>query len=150
MIFAPTLPPRARLTLGADASATTTTLTRETERSEMLMLTHHSLLDAPSFSAAAPLVDLGHLRGDANLASDCVSRAEWKAFFRLCSNLRIRPHQLQVPAACRDILHKVLALAQHRGVPVRLNNYLASAPAVPETTFFTSCSRLLPSDSAPP
>ena len=42
IIFTPSLPPDpdVRLTQGADASATATTLTRQTERSDMLALTH--------------------------------------------------------------------------------------------------------------
>ena len=95
IIFRTTLPPRSRLVLGADASATVTTLTRETESSEMLVLTHHELLGTPEFTAAAPAADLGQLRGDANIAADAVSRAEWEVFFRLCRNLRIRPIQLR-------------------------------------------------------
>lgn len=123
MIFTPTLPPTARLTQGADASATATTLTRGTEKSEMLTLTHHALLDNAAFAASSRRADLGQLRGDANLASDAVSRGEWDIFHRLCRNLRIRPLQLRVPAECHEILHRVLALAKERGIPVRPNPY---------------------------
>ena len=74
IIFTPLLPPGAkRLTHGADATATVTTLTRETESSEMLMLTHHALLQCDQFKALAPRADLGHLRGDSNLGADAVS-----------------------------------------------------------------------------
>ena len=55
IIFTPLLPPNpnVRLTQGADASATATTLTRQTERSNMLQLTHHALLMMP-ISTAPP------------------------------------------------------------------------------------------------
>lgn len=131
MIFHSSRPPRSRLVLGADASATVTTLTRQSESSEMLMLTHHELLEDAEFAAAAPATDLGQLRGDANLAADAVSRAEWEVFFRLCRNLRIRPIQLEVPESCLRILQRVLAHAQRRGIMVRPNPYQSTPTTIP-------------------
>ena len=89
IIFTPSLPPdpNVRLTQGADASATATTLTRQTERSDMLVLTHHALLDDPDFAQSSRRADLGQLRGDANLASDAVSRNEMGVFARLCISM---------------------------------------------------------------
>ena len=133
IIFTPSLPPdpSVRLTQGADASATATTLTRQTERSDMLALTHHALLDDPEFAQSSRRADLGQLRGDANLASDAVSRGEWGVFARLCQNLRLRPVQLTVPQSCLDILQKLLGLAKAAGKPVRPNPYVSAPTHVP-------------------
>ena len=92
IIFTPLLPPGAkRLTHGADATATVTTLTRETESSEILMLTHHALLQCDQFKALAPRADLGHLRGDSNLGADAVSRALWDTFARTAATSVFAP-----------------------------------------------------------
>ena len=131
IIFPAALPRHARLTLGADASATVTTLTRDTERSEMLMQAHHIINRVAEFVQASRLTDLGHLRGDANIASDLVSRAKWREFFRLCQHLRIRPVQLNVPPCCHRILADVLQAAILRNQPVRPNPYVSAAPAIP-------------------
>ena len=90
---------RGLLTQGADASATVTTFARETEKSDMLMLTHHALLNCPQLVQASAKVDLGQLRGDANICSDAVSRSYWDVFYRLCRNLRIRPVESPVPVS---------------------------------------------------
>ena len=134
IIFTPSLPPNpdVRLTQGADASATATTLTRQTERSNMLQLTHHALLDDADFARFSCRADLGQLRGDANLASDAVSRGLWDVFAQLCQNLRIRPVQLPVPPNCLAILQRVLAMAKATGVPVRPNPYVSTPTQVPE------------------
>ena len=131
IIYTPLLPPRARLTQGADASATVTTFTRETEKSDMLMLTHHAFLNCPQFAQASAKVDLGQLRGDANICSDAVSRSYWDVFYRLCRNLRIRPVEVPVPECCTQILAKVLAAAKARGKRVRPNMYVSAPPGVP-------------------
>ena len=132
IIYTPLLPPRARLTQGADASATVTTFTRETEKSDMLMLTHHAFLNCPQFAQASAKVDLVQLRGDANICSDAVSRSYWDVFYRLCRNLRIRPVEVPLPECCTQILAKVLAAAKARGKRVRPNMYVSAPPGVPD------------------
>ena len=94
MVFEKLVPPPARLGLGADASATCTTFTRETESSEMLMCAHHAFLQSPRFCKAKKRTDLGHYRGASNLAADAVSRGLWDTFSLLCQNLRVRPFQV--------------------------------------------------------
>ena len=98
----------------------------------MLTITHHALLDDPTFNDAQNHTSLGHLRGDANEAADAVSRAKWKVFSALCRRLRIQPHQLAVPEECHSILLKVLNAAIQRGVRVRPNPYVASEQQVPD------------------
>ena len=132
IVFGSMLPPAARLGLGADASATATTFTRETERSDMLMLSHHEFLESPRFQAVAPRADLGHLRGDANLAADAVSRGNWEVFFRLCRDLRIRPQQVQLPDECAAILERILGHAMRLGRPVRPNSYISTPTEIPD------------------
>ena len=131
MIFSAQLPPQLRLTLGADASATVTTFTKETETSEMLVHAHHLFLNSTEFKTASARVDLGHLRGDSNIASDLVSRGLWKQFYRLCHDLRIRPVQLEVPKPCLRILNDVLAHARARNIPVKPNPYQSQPPIIP-------------------
>ena len=130
IVFAPLLPPRTRLVLGSDAAATVTTLTRETESSPMLTLTHHALLQCPQFAAVVGRVDLGHLRGDSNF-SDPVSRGKWDTFYQLCRNLRLRPIELAVPECCTHLLERMLLVAKERGIEVRPNWYKSSSPSVP-------------------
>ena len=129
MIYADHTGPEASLELGADALATVTTLVNDSERSEMLTITHHALLGSPHFRRASQNASASQLRGDANLAADAVSRGEWATFFNLCRDLRIRPTQLPVPPECRAILSRVLQAAIARGVPVRPNPYV-SQPTV--------------------
>ena len=131
MTFPSHVPPTARLTLGADASATVTTLTRESESSDSLIVAHHQLLNTPAFQRGALRTDLGHLFGDANIASDLVSRAKWREFFALCNNVNVAASQVPLPAVCHSILESVLAAAKARGLPVRPNMYRAEAASVP-------------------
>ena len=74
---------------------------------------------------------IGHLLGDANLASDAVSRAEREVLRRLAKNLRIRLTQLTFPPSCQSILDRVLAYAVARGIPVRPNPYQSTQTMVP-------------------
>ena len=89
MIFNRLRPPGVELAFGADALATPITLAEDRERSEMLIIAHHAALDEPLFSEAEEHVSAGHLRGDANLASDAVSRSEWDTFFALCKQMKL-------------------------------------------------------------
>ena len=132
IIYGSMLPPTARLGLGADASATATTFTRQTERSEMLMLSHHEFLGSPKFQAVVARADLCHLRGDSNLAADAVSRGNWDVFFRMCRDLRIRPQQVQLPDECKAILHRILGHAIRLGRPVRPNSYVSTPTIIPD------------------
>ena len=131
IIFGQRLGPYAHLTLGADALATPYALTQDSQSSEMLVETHHALLDSSEFNQVAPMIGIGHLRGDANLASDAVSRAEIEVLARLAKNLRTRLTQLPFPASCQAILDRVLAYAVARGQQVRPNPYQSSPPSVP-------------------
>ena len=133
IIFQAQLPPGAELVLGADATATATSLTLHSQRSEMLMTTDQELLGNPAFDEARRRTSLGHLRGDANEAADAVSRAKWETFHALCKRLRIRPTQLAVPDDCHAILSRVLQAAMDRGVPVRPNPYVAAPLDVPDS-----------------
>ena len=76
----------------------------------MLMLSHHEFLESPEFQAVAARVDLGHFRGDSNLAADSVSRASWETFFRLCHDLRIRPQQVDCLTSVWPFLTGFLAM----------------------------------------
>ena len=131
IIFDEHVGPSALLALGADASTTCTTLALDSERSDMLVITHHALLGCPRFQRAAERSQIGHFRGDANLAADAVSRSEWATFHRLCKDLRIRPVQLPVPDECHSILNQVYEAARARGMPLRRNPYLSTPQLVP-------------------
>ena len=131
IIFGSRLGSSARLTLGADALATPYALSTDSERSEMLIETHHALLECNEYSRVAPLIQIGHLRGDANLASDAVSRNLRKVVALLSKNLRLRLNNLPVPRACHDVLARVLAYAETRGVPVRPNPYQSTPTVIP-------------------
>ena len=85
----------------------------------------------PDFAQSSRRADLGQLRGDANLASDAVSRNEMDIFARLCQNLRLRPVQLTVPQNCLGILQKLLGLAKAAGKPVRPNPDVSTPTHVP-------------------
>ena len=132
IVYGAMLPPNARLNLGADASATATTFTRQTESSEMLMIAHNEFLETPDFDVVAARADLGHFRGDSNLASDAVSRANWDVFSTFCNDLRIRPQRVELPSVCHDILRNILAHAIRRGRPVRPNWYLSTPTQIPD------------------
>ena len=140
IIFRRIMPPTAELSLGADASATATTLTLHSETSEALIDAHHVLLDSPAFQAAQSYTSLGHLRGDANEASDSVSRSKWDTFYALCRRVRVRPQQLPVPDDCMNMLDRVLRNAILRGAQVRPNPYTSTPLSIPEIY-----SQLLPS-----
>ena len=131
IIFGLKLGPRVRLTLGADALATPYALTQHSQSSEMLIETHHALLDSPEFAQVSPQIDLGHLRGDANLASDAVSRAEREVLRRLAGNLRVHLSELPFPPSCQLVLDRVLAYAVERNIPVRPNPYQSSPTVIP-------------------
>ena len=132
MIFHPHVPPTAALSLAADASATATSLTLHSQSSEMLAITHHELTSCPAFQRAEPHTELGHVRGDSNELADVVSRGRWDAFFQICKQMRIRPHQLAFTDPCQNVLDRVLQRAMHRGVPVRPNPYQHDAdPPLP-------------------
>ena len=133
IIFGKQLPPGAELVLGADATATATSLTLHSQRSEMLTLAHHELLGSTAFQEAQVLTSLGHLRGDANEAADAVSRAKWATFMAMCRRLRVRPQQLSVPDECHRILDRVLQQAILRGVRVRDNPYVAAPMEIPHS-----------------
>jgi hypothetical protein len=125
------LPLVAELVLGADASATVTALTADSERSEMLIATHHSFENSPHFRRAALNTSVGHLRGDSNDAADFLSRDKRTEFAALCKRLKIRPRQLDVSRHCLDIVERVLQYAKARGRPVRPNPYVASEITIP-------------------
>ena len=131
IIFGSQLGSSARLTLGADALATPYALATDSERSEMLIETHHALLERNEYNRVAPLIQIGHLRGDANLASDAVSRNLREVMALLSKNLRLRLVNLPVPRACHDVLARVLAYAEARGVPVRPNPYQSTPTVIP-------------------
>lgn len=133
IIFGLRLGPHVALTLGADALATPYALTQDSESSEMLIETHHALLDCPEFDQVAPQINLGHLRGDANLASDAVSRAEREVLARLAKNLRTRLTELPTHPSCQRVLDRVLQYAVRRGVPVRPNPYVSSPTVIPSS-----------------
>jgi hypothetical protein len=131
VVFHPLLPSSVRLSLGADALATPYTLVRETEKSAMLTAAHHALLNNDTFVLASKQADLGHLRGDANLVGDTISRGKWILFARLCRDLRIRPNQLHLPPSCLRILSSVLQTARDRGIPLRPNFYQPASALIP-------------------
>ena len=132
IIFRRIMPPSAELCLGADASATATTLTLHSQSSEALIDAHHELLALPSFQQAQRHTSLGQLRGDANEASDAVSRGKWDTFRALCRRLRVRPQEVMAPTECLDLLDRVLRSAILRGVRVRPNPYVATPQSIPE------------------
>ena len=132
IIFRRIVPPSAELCLGADASATVTTLTLHSQTSEALIDAHHALLASPAFQRAQRYTSLGQLRGDANEASDAVSRGKWDTFFTLCKRVRVRPQQVPVLTECLDILDRVLRNAILRGARVRPNPYVAAPLSIPD------------------
>ena len=123
IIFGLQLGRNVDLTLGADALATPYALTLHSQSSKMLTEAHHALLDSHKYDQVASRVRLGHLRGDANLASDAVSRGQRDVLLRLAKNLRLRLVELPVPSSCHQILQRVLDYAVARGQPVRPNPY---------------------------
>ena len=133
MIFRRILPPKAELVLGADASATVTSLVLHSQSSEALIDAHQTLLASPTFCDAQRHTSLGQLRGDANEAGDSVSRGKWDTFFSLCKRVRVRPQQMHLTAECHQILDKILRNSILRNLPVRSNPYLASSPIIPST-----------------
>lgn len=125
------LPSQAELVLGADATATVTSLTTDSENSEMLIIAHHALLRSAAYQAGAEHTSVGHLRGDSNDAADAVSRNLRDRFFALCKRLKVRPKELNVTEECRDILTHVLGWAIRRGAPVRPNPYVSTPLRIP-------------------
>ena len=97
----------------------------------MLIETHHALLDCPEYTRVAPQISLGHLRGDANLASDAVSRFEAKVLARLARNLRTRLIEIPRHPSCDQILQRVLQYAVQRNQPVRPNPYQSTPTLIP-------------------
>jgi len=133
IIFGRRLGPHAQLVLGADALATPYALTRDSESSEMLVETHHALLECSDFNKAASITSIGHLRGDANLASDAVSRNKKDTLAKLAKDLRIRLTPLPFPASCQAVLDRVLAYAVARGQPVKPNPYQSTPTIIPSS-----------------
>lgn len=130
MITAKLLPPKARMLQVADATAAFYTLTKESERSEVLMYAHHALLDNYEFVRAAEKADLTHGAGDANIAGDAASRSEWARLNALAAALRVRLSRVPLPTTCLSIYHDVLDFARSRGVRVKASRR-PPPPAMP-------------------
>ena len=132
IVFAPYLVGASRVVLLSDALATPYALTRQSERSTMLMLAHHALLADPQFQEVADVAECAHLQGDCNPFSDAVSRAEWQRFFALCRAVGVTPRELPVPARVHRLLQRVVDLARERGERVRCTPYVQRDPHIPE------------------
>ena len=141
LIFRDLLHGNVRLTLQTDATAAISTLVRETERSEVLVYAHHRVLREQPFRDSLSLTDLGHLFGDANIASDLVSRSKWAELNQLARQLRLRLTQLALPTLVQDVLNDVLSFAQRRGQPLRASR-IPREPADPPTPPTTPIPRI--------
>ena len=135
IVFAPYFRGAERVTLLSDALATPYALTRQTERSPMLMLAHHALLADAQFQEVAEVATCGHLAGDSNPYADAVSRAEWRRFRQLCRAAGIRPMELPVPPHVHALMRRVVDLARERGDRVRRTPYVRRNPHVPAALF---------------
>ena len=131
IVHEPYLEGAGAITLLSDALATPYALTRQSERSPMLVMAHHALLADPQFAAVAEVADCGHLSGDCNPFSDAVSRAEWRRFFALCRAAGVRPREVAVPERVHLLLRRVVDLARESGHRVRRTPYSRRDPVIP-------------------
>ena len=130
-IFQSLIPPDQRLTLQTDATLAYVTLVRERERSPIVIYTHHRVLAHHGVRQALARTDLGHLFGDANIASDLVSRALWDQLRQLSADMRMRLIELPVPQELLSILTDVHSFAVRSGALVRPPQ-IPPGPADPE------------------
>ena len=147
--------------LRTDALTTALTLPYESQRSDPLMEAFQWLQARPEWQSLAPRLHVAHLFGDCNPFSDRISRARWGEFRRLCAQVGVRPVELRLPAAARELYEHVMAPLRQRprfragganldGFLARLSWTVSPASPPPSTLLPPPVPpRLLPSLSQP-
>ena len=125
-----------RIVLRTDALTAALTLPAESQRSPLLVAAYQWLRARPELAAIADHVIVAHLFGDANPISDAISRRKWAEFSRLCAQMGVRPHRLELPPAFHELYALVRDLAITQGMragadePSSFLDRIRAAPSV--------------------
>ena len=84
--------------LRTDALTTSLTLPAESMRSPALVAAYQALLETTAWHELSPYLRVAHAYDHTNTGADLVSRAKWRAFYRFCQQLGLRPSWRAVPA----------------------------------------------------
>ena len=110
--------PNLRVVLRTDALTSALTLPAESQNSPVFVAIYQWLRAHPAFILLESRLIVAHTFGETNPFADKLSRSEWEAFFRLCSQIRITPYEVALPGDAMQGLRAGLEAArlrQHQG-----------------------------------
>ena len=100
-----------RVTFMSDAVTTALTLPAHTERAPLHMAAFQWLEQREEYVRLRPHTDVAHVYGEHNTFADAISRQHWSDFRQLCAQVGVRPQQLTLPPAFRELYDLVIAQA---------------------------------------
>jgi hypothetical protein len=106
------LPEHQLLTLHVDAQATAHVLVKGKARSPMMQFIHSWALGLPGFSEFLAQVDIHHIFGVSNLASDAASRGLKHVLLALGKHLRLKLVHRPAPEVARSLLRDAVAFSR--------------------------------------
>ncbi|KAL3928372.1 MAG: hypothetical protein SGPRY_002412, partial [Prymnesium sp.] len=105
---------RSQLTLRTDALTSALALPAESLRRPAMRAVYDWVRRRHEWQELLPYLAISHGFGEGNPASDLISRAKWREFRQLCSQLGIRPHQEELPPSVHALFRYAVKAASEQ------------------------------------